>query len=98
MSKYSILISIICTITTSIIAFFTYKNNLHNKTREELSDRVRRDTEISIKLDMVIKGNVEMNDKVREINNKLDDMSERIARNEEQIKNAFNRIEKLEKK
>lgn len=97
-TNYSLLISIICTITTSIIAFLSYKNNMKTRSNEEITDRVKRDTAISTKLDMVITGNVELKNEIKGINDKFDDISERVARCEEKTKNANERIERLENK
>lgn len=97
-NNYSLLISIICTITTSIIAFLSYKNNIKSKSNDEITDRVKRDTAISTKLDMVITGNVELKNEIKNINDKFDDINERVARCEEKTKNVYERIEKLEYK
>ena len=96
--NYSTIISIICTVITSILAYLTYKNNIGNKTRDSIADEVKRDTAISTKLDMVISGNNDLKDEIRDINEKLDTVTERIAKCEEQTKNASVRIEKIENK
>ena len=96
--NYSVIISIICTITTSIIAVLSYRNNMTNKNSEEVTDRVKRDTTISTKLDLVITGNVELKNEIKNINNKFDDISERLVRCEENSKHAHERIDKLEGK
>ncbi len=94
--NYSPIISIICTIITSIIALLTYKNNMNNGNKEAIEERVKRDTTISTKLDLVITGNVELKSEIKNLNNKFDDISERVARCEENTKNAHDRIDKLE--
>lgn len=96
--NYSVIISIICTITTSIIAVLSYRNNMTNKNSEEVTDRVKRDTTISTKLDLVITGNVELKNEIKSINNKFDDISERLVRCEENSKHAHERIDNLERK
>lgn len=96
--NYSSLISIICTVITSLVAFLTYKANLGSRTKDSITDRVKRDTAISTKLDMVLSGNNDLKDEVRSINDKFDTMTERIARCEEQTKNVSERVEKLEEK
>jgi len=70
--NYSPTISIICTIITSIIALLTYKNNMSNGNKEAIEERVKRDTTISTKLDLVITGNVELKSEIKNVNNKLD--------------------------
>ncbi len=92
------IISITCTIITSIIAVLSYKSNIKNRSNEEMADRVKRDTTISTKLDMVITGNVELKNEMKSINDKFDEINERVARCEEQIKNFNERIDKLEYK
>lgn len=94
--NYSPIISIICTIITSIIALLTYKNNMSNGNKEAIEERVKRDTTISTKLDLVITGNVELKSEIKNLNNKFDDISERVARCEENTKHAHDRIDKLE--
>ena len=66
--------------------------------RDSIADEVKRDTAISTKLDMVISGNNDLKDEIRDINEKLDTVTERIAKCEEQTKNASVRIEKIEDK
>ncbi len=97
-NNYSPLISIICTIITSIIAFLSYKNNIKIKNNDEITDRVKRDTTISTKLDMVITGNVELKNEIKGINDKFDEISKRVTICEEKTKSANKRIEKLENK
>lgn len=97
-NNYSLIISILCTITTSIIAILSYKNSKNSKINEELTDRVKRDTAISTKLDMVIISNGEVKTEIKSINSKFDDISERVARCEEKTKQAHERIDKLETK
>lgn len=97
-TNYSLIISIICTITTSIIAVLSYRNNRTNQNSEEVTDRVKRDTTISTKLDLVITGNVELKNEIKSINNKFDDISERLVRCEENSKHVHERIDKLERK
>lgn len=94
--NYSPIISIICTIITSVIALLTYKNNMSNGNKEAIEERVKRDTTISTKLDLVITGNVELKSEIKNLNNKFDDISERVARCEESTKHAHDRIDKLE--
>lgn len=96
--NYSTIISIICTIITSILAILSYKNNASNKNNDEITERVKRDTTISTKLDMVITGNVELKNEIKNMNNKFDKINERVARCEETDKHINERIEKLEKK
>lgn len=81
---------------TSAIAFLTYRNNYKSKSDERLTDTVRRDTTISTKLDMIITGTTELKNEIKSINNKLDEMNERIAKCEMSTKLAHNRIDKLE--
>lgn len=97
-ANYSTVISIICTIITSIIAFLTYKKNMSNGDKDAIEERVKRDTTISTKLDLVITGNVELKSEIKYLNNKFDDISERVARCEENTKHAHDRIDKLEDK
>ena len=94
--NYSIIIPILCTIITSFISFLTYRNNMNNDSKEVMEERVKRDTTISTKLDLVITGNVELKNEIKNLNNKLDDISERVARCEESTKHAHDRINKLE--
>lgn len=96
-NNISLIISIVCTLLTSIIAVLSYKNTINIKDNEEITERVKRDTTISTKLDMVITSNVELKNEIKSINNKLDDMSERIARCEESTRHAHARIDKLER-
>ncbi len=94
--NFTALISILCTVITSLLAFLSYKNNLKGRSNEEITDRVKRDTAISTKLDMVIVGNSELKNEIKSINDKFDEISERVARCEEKTKNAQDRIDKLE--
>lgn len=96
--NYSLIISIICTVVTSIIAILNYKNSIDNRNCVEVTDRVKRDTAISTKLDMVITGNIELKSEIKNINNKFDDISERVARCEENTKHAHGGIDKIEDK
>ena len=96
--NFTALISILCTVITSLLAFLSYKNNLKGRSNEEITDRVKRDTAISTKLDMVIVGNSELKNEIKSINDKFDEISERVARYEEKTKNAQDRIDKLESK
>ncbi len=96
--NYSLIISIICTLITCIIAVLTYKNCISNKNNEEIKDRVKRDTTISTKLDMVITGNIELKNDIKNIDDKFDSMSERVARCEENTNYAHERIDKIENK
>lgn len=97
-ANYSTVISIICTIITSVIAFLTYKKNMSNGDKDAIEERVKRDTTISTKLDLVITGNVELKSEIKYLNNKFDDINERVARCEENTKHAHDRIDKLEDK
>lgn len=90
------LISIICTIITSIIALLTYKNNRSNRSREEIEEKVIRDITISARLDLVTTKNVELKSEMKNLNNKFDDVRERVVRCEERTKHAHDRIDKLE--
>ena len=47
---------------------------------------------------MVIVGNSELKNEIKSINDKFDEISERVARCEEKTKNAQDRIDKLEAK
>lgn len=96
--NFTALISILCTVITSLLAFLSYKNNLKGRSNEEITDRVKRDTAISTKLDMVIVGNSELKNEIKSINDKFDEISERVARCEKKTKNAQDRIDKLESK
>lgn len=96
--NYSLIIPIICTIATSVIAILNYKNSIDNRNSVEVTDRVKRDTAISTKLDMVITGNIELKSEIKNINNKFDDISERVARCEENTRHAHERIDKIEDK
>ena len=75
-----------------------YKNNIKIKNNDEITDRVKRDTTISTKLDMVITGNVELKNEIKGINDKFDEISKRVTICEEKTKSANKRIEKLENK
>jgi peptidoglycan hydrolase CwlO-like protein len=97
-SFISIIIPIICTISTSIIVFLTYKNNTYKKNTEEITDRVKRDTAISTKLDMVIAGTTELKNEIKNLDNKFDDITERVTKCEESIKHAHDKIKKMEYK
>ena len=90
------IISITCTIITSIIAVLSYKSNIKNRSNEEMADMVKRDTTISTKLDMVTTGNVELKNEMKSINDKFDEINERVSRCEQQIKNFNERIDKIE--
>lgn len=94
--KYFPIISITCTIITSIIAFLTYKNHMSSGNKEAIEERVKRDTTISTKLDLVIAGNAELKNEVKNLNNRFDEINERVARCEENTKHAHERIDKLE--
>lgn len=94
--NYSALITIICTIVTSLIAFLSYKNNNKSKNNQDITERVKRDTEISTKLDMMITSTSEVKEEMKSLNNKFDEMSERIAKCEESTKQAHDRIDKIE--
>lgn len=96
--NYQLIISIMCTVITSIIAILTYKNNINNGSKEEIKERVKRDTTISTKLDLVITGNVELKNEIKNLNNRFDDISERVARCEESTKHAHERIENIERR
>lgn len=89
-------ISIVCTLLTSGIAFLSYRNNFRVKIDEKLTDRVKRDTAISTKLDMIITGTTELKNEIKSINNKLDEMNERLAKCEMSTRLAHNRIDKIE--
>ena len=94
--NYSALITFLCTILTSVLAFLTYKNNSKIRVNGDITEKVKRDTEISTKLDMMITSTSEMKLEMRSLNNKLDEMSERIAKCEESMKQAHDRIDKIE--
>ncbi len=94
--NYSALITIICTIATSLIAFLSYRNNNKSRNNQEVTERVKRDTEISTKLDMMITSTSEVKAEIKSLNNKFDEMSERIAKCEESTKQAHDRIDKIE--
>lgn len=74
----------------------SYRNKCKINNTEKLTDKVKRDTAITTKLDMIITGTAELKNEIRVINNKLDEMSERIAKCEMSTKLAHNRIDKLE--
>lgn len=94
--NYSAFITIGCTIFTSLIAFLSYKNNMKSKDNQDITERVKRDTEISTKLDMMITSTSEVKTEMKSLNNKFDEMSERIAKCEESTKQAHDRIDKIE--
>lgn len=94
--KYTPIISIICTLITSLIAFFSYRNNLRNKNKTDIVERVKSDTLISTKLDMVITGTAEVKSEIKNLNNRFDQISERVAICEESMKQAHGRIDKIE--
>lgn len=94
--NYSALITIGCTILTSLIAFLSYRNNTKSKDNQDITERVKRDTEISTKLDMMITSTSEVKAEMKTLNKKLDDMSERVAKCEESTKQAHDRIDKIE--
>lgn len=94
--NYSALITIACTILTSLIAFLSYRNNSKSKDNQDITERVKRDTEISTKLDMMITSTSELKSEMKSLNNKFDEMSERIAKCEESTKQAHDRIDKIE--
>ncbi len=96
--NYLPIISIICTIITVLLTFLTYKGNMNSDNKEEIEERVKRDTTISTKLDLVITGNVELKNEIKNLNNKFDDISQRVARCEENTKHAHERIDNLERR
>lgn len=96
--NYLPIISIICTIITVLLTFLTYKGNMNSDNKEKIEERVKRDTTISTKLDLVITGNVELKNEIKNLNNKFDDISERVARCEENAKHAHERIDNLERR
>lgn len=97
-ANITVWISILCTIITSIISFLSYKNNIRARTSNDISDRVKRDTTITTKLDMVISGTADLKNEIKNINDKFDEINERVARCEERTKNAHERIDRLESK
>ena len=65
--------------------FFSYRNNLRNKNKTDIVERVKSDTLISTKLDMVITGTAEVKSEIKNLNNRFDQISERVAICEESI-------------
>jgi peptidoglycan hydrolase CwlO-like protein len=94
--SYSTIVTIGCTILTSLIAFLSYRNNSKLRNNQDITERVKRDTEISTKLDMMITSTSEVKAEMKNLNKKLDEMSERIAKCEESTKQAHDRIDKIE--
>ncbi len=60
--------------------------------KEAIEDRLKRNTTISTKLDLVITGNIELKSEIKNLNNKFDDISERAARCEENTKHAMTEL------
>ena len=93
-----VIIPLICTIITSLIAILSYKDNIKHKGNEEIVENVKRDTTISTKLDMVLTGNAELKSEIKGINEKFDDISDRVARCEEKTNNICERLDKVDGK
>ena len=91
-------IPILCSVIAVVISLKNYSKDNKKETKEDITDRVKRDTTISTKLDMVIVGNTELKNEIKGINNKFDDITEKVARIEESCKQAHKRLDTLENK
>lgn len=90
-------ISIICT----LITLYVLLKNTNKNEKKENNINVKRDTEIDIKLDMLLSGNGSIKSDIKEIDNKFskkfDDVNERLIRVEESTKQAHKRLDDISK-
>lgn len=94
--NYTILISIVCTIVTSVIAILNYKNSISHNNSKDIFNRVKWDTTFSTKLDMLISSNIDLKKEIKNINDKFDSVNERVVRCEERTNIFDSRINKIE--
>ena len=69
------IVPILCSVIAVIVSLKNYSKDDKKETKEDITDRVKRDTAISTKLDMVITGNTELKNEIKGINNKFDDIT-----------------------
>lgn len=96
--NYSVLISIVCTLVTSIITILNYRNSISHKNNNDIFNRVKWDTTFSTKLDMVISSNIDLKNDIKLLNEKFDSVNERVVRCEERTSSFDSRIDKIELK
>ena len=86
MNNILAIISIACTIFNSLIIFNFNKKKIKSINRTEVSENVRSTTELSTKVDMIIKDVDDIKKELKSIDKRNDEMSNQIARCEEKIK------------
>lgn len=87
MNNILAIISIVCTIFNSMIIFNFNKKKIKSINRTEVSENVRNNTELSTKVEIIIRDISEIKSELKSIDKRNDEMSNQIARCEEKIKN-----------
>lgn len=87
MNNILAIISIVCTIFNSMIIFNFNKKKIKSINRTEVSENVRNNTELSTKVEIIIRDISEIKSELKCIDKRNDEMSNQIARCEEKIKN-----------
>lgn len=86
-------IGIICSILSSVAAFYTASRYFRQDTQKETGDFTRVET----KLDYVSKGVDDIRLDIKDQGRQIKDISERLVKVEESTKSAHHRIDVLEK-
>jgi peptidoglycan hydrolase CwlO-like protein len=95
----AVIISIISVTFSVLFGLFTLGLNLKNSKKSdkaELTERVKENTRINMKLDTISSNTTEIKNEVTEMRKELNSHDSRIVKVEESVKSAHHRIDGLE--
>lgn len=95
----AVIISIISVAFSVFFGLFTLGLNLKNNKKSdnaELTERVKQNTRINMKLDTISSNTTEIKNEVTEMRRELNSHDNRIIKVEEKVKSAHHRIDGLE--
>ena len=95
----AVIISIISVTFSVLFGFFTLGFNLKSNRKSnnlELTERVKENTRINMKLDTISSNTTEIKNEVTEMRKELNSHDSRIVKVEESVKSAHHRIDGLE--
>ena len=95
----AVIISIVSVAFSAFFGLFTLAFNLKNNKKSdnsELTERVRENTKINIKLDTISSNTTEIKNEVLEMRKEINSHDNRIVKVEESVKSAHHRIDGLE--
>lgn len=86
MNGLTVIISIMCSIFNSITIYLSNKRKIKNINDSESSKKVKEKAELSTKVEMIIKDIDELKNDYKKMDGRIDEMSNKIVRCEENLK------------